>query len=137
MRRSKFVAVVVMCALCMSVIQPAFAGSWSEFFFGSEPEPSWCESYWYIAAGAVIGAVMGGTLAIFTGGSAVLLISAGTVLGSVVGAAPSDLREDIAKKTVILAVAGAVSFWVKALLGTGAGVAAGVGTGAAGVALDR
>ncbi|MBQ6773660.1 MAG: hypothetical protein IJP48_06300 [Synergistaceae bacterium] len=190
MKRSKIVTVIVICALCMSSVQPVFArtwgefftdtgtgavlgvaaggalafftggaaipfivggvaagsaygmadkkkNTWSEFFFGSEPEPSWCESYWYITAGVVIGAAAGCALAFFTSLGAVLCVTVGALTGGVVGAAPSDMREDMAKKALISAIGAVSAFFVGKLLGTAAGITAGVGTGAAGLALDR
>lgn len=94
MKRSKFVAMVLLCALALSVAQPVFARTWGEFFTDT-------------GVGAAIGIAAGGALAFFSGGASIPFtiplmagVGGGAAVGAAVGAAPEDQRVEMAGLTL-------------------------------------
>ena len=76
---SKLIAMVVMCALVLSLAQPVFARTWGEFFTDT-------------GTGALIGVIGGGALAFFTGGAAIPLLIGGAAAGSAYGMADENTK---------------------------------------------
>ncbi|MBR1438263.1 MAG: hypothetical protein IJ587_06965 [Synergistaceae bacterium] len=68
LKKSKVIALLVVCVMMFAVAQPAFAWSWTDSFWGT-----------------VAGTVIGGAAVFFTGGAALPIIGGGSAIGALVG----------------------------------------------------
>ena len=107
------IAVLMACVMMFSIVEPACARTWGEFFAES-------------AVGGVIGGVIGAASFFIVGEGAVVVALAGAVLGALIGAATEDARNQI---IVNLVIAGVTTIITSIFAGPGIGTTAGIGAG--------
>lgn len=78
LKKSKVVALLVVCMMMFAVVEPACARTWGEFF-----------------GQTVLGGVMGAAAVVLTGGAALPLVIGGAAVGTVVGALPEKERDEL------------------------------------------
>ncbi len=82
LKKSKVVALLVVCVMMFAVVEPACARTWGEFFGET-------------AVGGIIGGLLGVGAVIVTGGAALPLVVGGATIGAAVGATPEDQRAGV------------------------------------------
>ena len=86
LKKSKIIAVLIMCVMMFALVEPACARTWGEWFTET-------------AIGGVGGAVLGGVAVVVTGGAALPLVAGGAALGAIVGATPEKDRPGVVSGT--------------------------------------
>ncbi|MBQ3447657.1 MAG: hypothetical protein IJG37_08450 [Synergistaceae bacterium] len=95
MKKSKVVALLVVCVMMFAAVEPACARTWGEFF--SET-----------VGGSVIGGVLGAAAVVVTGGATLPLVVGGAALGAAVGATPEEHRTEVVTGTIAGMAGGAI-----------------------------
>lgn len=95
LKKSKVVALLVVCMMMFAVVEPACARTWGEWFTET-------------AVGGVAGALLGGAAVVLTGGAALPLVVGGAALGAAVGATPEDKRTEVVTGTIAGIAGGAM-----------------------------
>ena len=94
LKKSKVVALLVVCMMMFAVVEPACARTWGEFFSDT-------------VGCSVAEALLGGAAVVLTGGAALPLVVGGAALGAAVGATPEEHRAEVITSTAA-GMAGAV-----------------------------
>ena len=87
LKKSKVVALLVVCVMMFAVVEPALARTWGEAVRDT-------------AVGGVVGGLLGAAAVFFTGGAAIPFIAGAAVLGASVGATPIGERVTMITGTV-------------------------------------
>ena len=95
LKKSKVVALLVVCVMMFAVVEPALARTWGEWFTDT-------------ALGSVAGAVLGGAAVVLTGGAALPLVVGGAAVGAAIGATPEDQRASVVTGTIAGVAAGSM-----------------------------
>lgn len=95
LKKSKVVALLVVCVMMFAVVEPACARTWGEAVRDT-------------AVGGVVGGLLGAAAVFFTGGAAIPLIAGAAALGASVGATPMGERVTMVASTVAGAALGVV-----------------------------
>ena len=95
LKKSKVVALLVVCVMMFAVVEPACARTWGEWFAET-------------AAGSVVGGLLGAAAVFVTGGAALPLVVGGAVAGAAVGATPEDQRAGVLAGAVTGVATGAM-----------------------------
>lgn len=87
LKKSKVVALLVICVMMFAAVEPALARTWGEAVRDT-------------AVGGVVGGLLGAAAVFFTGGAVIPFIAGAAVLGASVGATPIGERVTMVASTV-------------------------------------
>ncbi len=79
LKKSKIVALLVVCVMMFAVVEPALARTWGEAVRDT-------------AVGGVVGGLLGAAAVFFTGGLALPIIGGAAIVGASIGATPVGER---------------------------------------------